>query len=505
MSTLAGDFWVCGDCRSINNAGAGQCYNCRSSRDVAAVDPADVDQPTTATRSTDVPTFRSSRGVAVLASILILGVAAMQVIQTVVTSSLYVQVLGGLAATDEQNRYVTNLMILTLGIGALALIGWGLWLSRTVTSMPALGLGELPVTGLRAFVETFIPVLNLVRVPAIVRDIVTRLDATGGRMHVLGFAAWVGLLVGFVVPRISRFILDRGGATSDAAIRSQLLLDALGAIVVVTSAIFLVTLIRWVEGRIQRRRATQLGDARPAGASAARPARPVMAPEPESDLDPVQARPAFAAAGGAWAASAVATSPMPSSTASPGSEPAPTPLAAATAVAIGSPPVVEAPAEPSVAASAALPVPAPVDAPVAEAPKAEAPAVVPAAAEAPVVTPTPDPAVVPTAAQAAATTQDLKPTEVDQPAPPADEAPPDAAPGPPHLTITVASHGMMTAEMEGQTEHIILDDLTAYGSALSKAGGSASIVAPQDDDMARLIARRAQRILEDAGVSVTTT
>jgi hypothetical protein len=76
---------------------------------------------------------------------------------------------------------------------------------------------------------------------------------------------------------------------------------------------------------------------------------------------------------------------------------------------------------------------------------------------------------------------------------------------PPHLTIRVASRGMMTAELDGQTEHIILDDLTAYGSALSKAGGRASIVVPQDDDMARLIARRAQRILEDAGVSVTTS
>jgi hypothetical protein len=64
---------------------------------------------------------------------------------------------------------------------------------------------------------------------------------------------------------------------------------------------------------------------------------------------------------------------------------------------------------------------------------------------------------------------------------------------------------MMTAELDGQTEHIILDDLTAYGSALTKAGGSASIVVAPDDDMARLIARRAQRILEDAGVSVTTS
>jgi hypothetical protein len=480
VSTLAGDFWVCGDCRSINNAGAGQCYNCRSSRDAAAVDPADIDKPSTATRATDVPEFRSSRSVAALASILILGVAVMQVIQTVVTTSLFVQELGGRAATDEQNRYVTNLMILTLGVGALALIGWGLWLSRTVTSMPALGLGEPPVTGLRAFVETFIPVLDLVRVPAIVRDIVTRLDPAGGRMHVLGFAAWVGLLVGFAVPRISRFILDLGGATSDEAMRSQLLLDALGTVVVVTSAIFLVALIWWVEGRVQRRRVSQLGDERLHGDAAGRPATPVMRPAPEPD--PVQARPAFAAAGSAWAASAVGTSST-----SPRDE---QPLAAATAVAVASPPVVEAPAEPPVAAvPSAAPAVATVPASV-DRPEAESPAVAPAAA-APVVVPAPEPA------------QSTAPTEVAQPAPVTPEAAPEAD-LPPHLTIKVASHGMMTAELDGQVEHIILDDLTAYGSALSKAGGSASIIVPQDDDMARLVARRAQRILEDAGVSITS-
>jgi hypothetical protein len=118
-------------------------------------------------------------------------------------------------------------------------------------------------------------------------------------------------------------------------------------------------------------------------------------------------------------------------------------------------------------------------------------------AVAPVVTPTPD------AAPAPATPEDPTPTEATQPAPVSPQAAPETD-LPPHLTIKVASHGMMTAELDGQVEHIILDDLTAYGSALSKAGGSASIAAPQDDDMARLIARRAQRILEDAGVSVTS-
>ena len=316
MSTLTGEFWVCGGCRSINNAGAKQCYNCRSPREVAAVDPADIGSTrastTPAIRLADLPAFRSSRGVAVLASVLILALAAMQVIQTVVTTSLYVQVLGGTAATDEQSRYVANLVILALGVAALALIGWALWLSRTVTSMPALGLGHPAVTGLMAFVECFIPVLNLIRVPAIVRDVVLRLEARASRIHVLGLAAWVGLLTGFVVPRISRFILDLGGPASDAAIRSQLLLDGLGTIVVLLSSIFLVALIWWVEDRVQHRRVALLTDA-----GGGRTARSAPAPRQAIEPDIVQRRPVFAATGAAWAAEAAVPVARATSTASP--------------------------------------------------------------------------------------------------------------------------------------------------------------------------------------------
>ena len=62
---------------------------------------------------------------------------------------------------------------------------------------------------------------------------------------------------------------------------------------------------------------------------------------------------------------------------------------------------------------------------------------------------------------------------------------------------------MITAEMDGETEHVILEDLTAYGDALAHVDGTATIIPSTDDPMAGLIARRAQRILADAGVTVT--
>ena len=62
---------------------------------------------------------------------------------------------------------------------------------------------------------------------------------------------------------------------------------------------------------------------------------------------------------------------------------------------------------------------------------------------------------------------------------------------------------MLTAELDGEVEHVMLDDLTPYGEALSHVGGTATIHVPTDEGMPALIAKRAQRILEDAGVPVT--
>ena len=63
--------------------------------------------------------------------------------------------------------------------------------------------------------------------------------------------------------------------------------------------------------------------------------------------------------------------------------------------------------------------------------------------------------------------------------------------------------GMLQAEMGGESEPVILEDLSAYGKALAHAGGTAAIVVTGNDGMAQLIARRAQQILADAGIEAS--
>jgi hypothetical protein len=479
MGALTGDSWVCAECRSINLAHANQCYNCRAPHDLAAVDPETIDgspdgtlpavlpkivPPTMVPREmvppeTAPPPFRPSRGVAALASILILGVAGMQLILTIFSSTLWVQALDGVEATEGQERYVTSLGILTIGIGALALIGWSLWLSRAVISMPALGLGYPATTGPTAFIENLIPGLNLYRVPVIVRDIVRRLDPGAARGGAIIFAAWIALLGGFSIPRIGGLFKGVGVEANEGYIRSQLAIQAIATGLVLVGAIFLVALIWWIEECIERRREAQLaGDATtqfshlvtpaaPAGSlSVASPTQPLAPVRGAPDV--VETRSALDAARSTWAPVAVEPEPAGS-------------LAT----------------EPVEAAAAALPHVEEEPGPSRALPVAE-----PEPETAPVVT-----------------EPELEPA--GSPEPPA--APAGSLGGEPHLTIRVTSRGMMTAEMDGETEPVILDDLTAYGDALVRVGGSAMIVAGENG-MARLVARRAQRILEDAGVSVTT-
>ena len=493
MSTLAGDFWVCGDCRSINNAGARQCYNCRTPRDRAAVDPDTIDPSSHGPlRTIELPPFKASRWAAALASILILAVGVMQIVQF----SLLRQYLDYVAAgteTDEQLAYLGTVGIVALGLALLALIAWALWLSRTVTSMPALGLGYPAAYGMMSFVENFIPLLNLWRVPAIVRDVARRLEPkTGGdetmtRGEALVFAAWISVFGGYLVPRVLSLFTSN--------LDTLATITGIGLGLGVVGAVFLVVLIWWVEGRVLERRRLQLAEtATPVGDSPTPPASvDAVGREPLSDS--VLAASALHAARDRSAMSAFAatgSSGVDSFRLPPTEDP---PLMTPAAMATRPAPEIQPAADPI---EDVTPEPVVAGRPVI--------AGQPVLAES---EPAPSPEAVFAAGLASATVDRI----AEPPTPPADPTPapapapvePPAMPpsaGPPDLTIRISSRGLMTAELDGEVEHVMLDDLGSYADALSHVAGTATIHVPSDEGMPALIGKRAQRILEDAGVRV---
>ena len=152
----------------------------------------------------------------------------------------------------------------------MVLVVWAAWLSRVVTEMPALGLGYPPTSGLMAFVENFVPILNLLRVPAIVRDVVRRLDPAGQRGTALISAAWLGIFGGFLLPRVGGLLNVFGAGSLERRLRNQLLLEGVSTGLVVAGAVFLVVLIWWIERQIARHRTAQVTAAKVAGAQVPR-------------------------------------------------------------------------------------------------------------------------------------------------------------------------------------------------------------------------------------------
>jgi hypothetical protein len=314
MDGIGDDVWVCAGCRSINKMRARQCYNCRTPRERAAVDPSTID-PSTSGRLRDIelPTFESPRPYAIAASALILGIAGMQVLGTVLSTRLVLTVLGGGGVSDGDLVAVGLFGLATLGVGILALAAWAAWLSKAVTAMPALGLGYPPGNGLTAFVESFVPGLNLFRVPAIVRDIVRRLSPEEGRGDAFIVVAWVGLFGGLLVPRVGRWLGFFAADTIEATIRNELVVEVIAVALVLVGAIFLVGLIWWIEERIEEARARQLGEPAavpataaatsasvPAGSATGRDASSMTAPlgtaEPPVAPGPLAERPLTAVA-----------------------------------------------------------------------------------------------------------------------------------------------------------------------------------------------------------------
>ena len=275
------DIWVCGQCRSVNNLRAKQCYHCRTPQHLAAVDPAAIQGTGHGQlREIALPDFEASRGEAMVASVLIVIVGVLNVVSTVVSMRVLPTLVQEPDVVPADLGLMTGASLVTLGVAILALIAWAYWLSRVVVAMPALGLGYPAANQLMAFVENFIPGLNLLRVPAIVRDVVRRLEPEQGRGDALIFAAWIGLFGGFLIPRIGFWL--NWEESLEGSVRNALIIQGISAGLVLIGAIFLVALIWWIEGRIALRRVAQLAGegTAPTDASPAPYATP--APEPRT-------------------------------------------------------------------------------------------------------------------------------------------------------------------------------------------------------------------------------
>ncbi|MEA2577518.1 MAG: hypothetical protein QOD78_1106 [Chloroflexota bacterium] len=538
------DIWVCGQCRSVNKLRAKQCYNCRTPKDRAEVDPAAIEGTGHGQlREIALPEFRSSRGQAMLATVSILAVALIQVMMVIAATRVANELLAqiDLIQSDPESTVpadfeaeftakfasIATLGVVALGVGVVALVAWSYWLSRVVRAMPALGLGYPAANAFMAFVENFLPGFNLIRVPAIVRDVVRRLEpghSPGqGRGEALIFAAWIGLIGGFLFPRVW-LVVDffRADSIQDE-LRNAVIVDGVSIGLVLVGAIFLIALIWRIEGRISRRRAEQLGELSPGPDAevaliAPRPSTPIGTPTP---YDPAAAP--FAPA------RQIVETPGPVVPAAPfaptpgASVPASEPMVAGP---LGAEPAMPTTAEllhrpiTAVTGVASIPSEEHIATPSHETPDVErfadarpawpeppaaptAPAVAP-----PLAVPPPESPLAPTAPSA-----QPQPAPFAQPEPaplaePASFAQPEAGsparvPTGPRLHVRVNSATSMIATLDGESEAISIQELRAAADALARADGSIVIAATPTNFDARRLAQQVFEMFSAAQVPTT--
>jgi hypothetical protein len=260
MTGKGGDVWICGACRSVNPRRETRCYSCLTPRGIAKVDAAalpvygDVASVTGAA----LPRYRSSRIRALIARnivlLALLAIAFAGVLQADTVSFLAFREFEMLTGPDELLRAVTGARIVLV---AIAFVAFGRWLSRVVANVPALGLGYTQVSPRLAFIECLIPVWNLFRVPAIIRDVMDRLEA-GNRGNALMVAAWTGIVGGIALPWL---LFAAVAYLFPRTVRSNLellnqattFLAQLGVGLILAGGVFLVLMIGWLDRRMAER------------------------------------------------------------------------------------------------------------------------------------------------------------------------------------------------------------------------------------------------------------
>jgi hypothetical protein len=455
--------WVCAVCHSVNKIGAKQCYKCRTPKEHAAYDPTTED---ISSRKITLPDFHPSRPAAMLATVLILVTGVLHTINSLNGIQIVLRIVNGDLFSDEELIGFGVVGLASFGIALIALTGWAFWLSKAVRTMPALGLGYPAANGLMAFYENFIPLLNLRRVPAIVRDLVQRLEPGDSRGSYLISAAWIGLFTGYLLPRFGGFVNDIGSETLEGYVRNLVILQILSLLLVLTGSVLLVMLIWWVEGRILRRQ-TALSEAGPEG------------------LPPIATAAGKAAAPGgvAWAVGGPATNfettapivntpPPIVNTPAPVVNTVPGPLGA---VAVGNAP--DAMFNRPITALTGT-----------AGPMAATPAHSGADPLEGYVPASDEPAALPFAPQPAA----------------APEAAATPASGGPRLELAIAADGSMIATLDGESEPITIKEVREAAKVLARVDGSAAVSVGDVTPAATSMAAQALQILADAGVPATS-
>jgi hypothetical protein len=214
------DVWVCGNCHSLNRQRSNKCYKCGAAQKTAATGEGALHRQEQAIASRQFVAYRPAGALGMAASFFLLGLAAVSIAVAVQSTRILafandqldlLKTTGHIdpVAFNEVASSNTTLGLVRLAIILPTLLFFGIWLSRVVANVPALGGGLPGMTPWRAFFTTLVPVLNLRTVPGAIQDVLYRLDPKAGGFFMVAIA-WIGLVGSWIISAIaSRYLAVR--------------------------------------------------------------------------------------------------------------------------------------------------------------------------------------------------------------------------------------------------------------------------------------------------------
>jgi hypothetical protein len=272
------DVWVCATCKSINRQRDERCYKCAGRRaDRMAPEGPNV-RVVSAVANRVARGYSSSLPFALITAVLILAVAGLGLVlllwQLQAIPAMRQAFLDALSTgradpleawtADQAKLAIPSLVRAILLI--VTVVGFGLWLSRVVLNIPALGGGTPGWGPMKAFFYPLIPIVNIIKVPGMLQDALYRLDPTAGGFFMV-LAAWVGFFGSWLVQLLGEWIITGIAIASIVEARSLegtvnvfgAMIDQVTVLSLVTEAmvaggaVLLVVIMMRIEGRAAAR------------------------------------------------------------------------------------------------------------------------------------------------------------------------------------------------------------------------------------------------------------
>ncbi len=245
------ELWICGDCRSANNASQRQCYKCHvpratgeMSEATAALTTARDERARTVLAMADRlgARYRPTWPLAILVGLLIVVATSMNITEVQAWAAL-VAPDGRLVADETRVHEFLTVSAATLAAYAAALVLWSVWIAIVVANVPALTARWPPNSPIGALFGAWIPIINLKRPHSVVRGVLAILTEGRAWPRLLALAWWVGVLATYFAPTV---VVLASGSEVPVPLAVLTSLNA-RLVLLIPTAILAVTLVVTIE------------------------------------------------------------------------------------------------------------------------------------------------------------------------------------------------------------------------------------------------------------------